>query len=157
MNTHDETILIVDDEKLVRRLLVSTLSGAGYTCLEAGNAGDALAQLKNRGVSVVLLDIVMPDKSGIELLNEVMVAYPDIAPIMLSAVSNSDIAITCMKQGAYDYILKPFNTKEVSLRIEYANMSPPGYHPDNQSNNNEAANDAHNDPWIYSSRWRNRN
>jgi PAS domain S-box-containing protein len=120
MNTHDETILIVDDEKLVRRLLVSTLSDAGYTCLEAGNADDALAQLKNRGVSVVLLDIMMPDKSGIELLNEVMGAYPDIAPIMLSAVSNSDIAITCMKQGAYDYILKPFNTKEVSLRIEYA-------------------------------------
>jgi len=66
------------------------------------------------------LDIMMPGKSGIELLNDIMAAYPDIAPIMISAVSNSDIAITCMKQGAYDYILKPFNTKEVLLRIEYA-------------------------------------
>ncbi|MGP8080948.1 MAG: HD domain-containing phosphohydrolase [Dehalococcoidales bacterium] len=120
MNTHDAVILIVDDEKLVRRLLVSTLSDAGFTCLEAGNAEQALLQLKNYKVSVILLDIMMPDKSGIELLNEVMTAYPDIAPIMISAVSNSDIAINCMKQGAYDYILKPFNTKEVLLRIEHA-------------------------------------
>ena len=120
MNTHDAVILIVDDEKLVRRLLVSTLSDAGFTCLEAGNAEQALLQLKNYKVSVIFLDIMMPDKSGIELLNEVMTAYPDIAPIMISAVSNSDIAINCMKQGAYDYILKPFNTKEVLLRIEHA-------------------------------------
>ena len=120
MNKHDEVILIVDNEKLIRRLLVSALSGAGYICLEAANAEEALKQLKNTQVSVVLLDIMMPGKSGIELLNEVMVVAPDIAPIMISAVSNSDIAITCMKRGAYDYILKPFNTKEVLLRIEYA-------------------------------------
>ena len=62
----------------------------------------------------------MPGESGVELLRDVMAAHPDIAPIMISAVSNSDIAITCMRQGAYDYILKPFNTKEVLLRIEYA-------------------------------------
>ena len=120
MNKHDEAILIVDDEKLVRRLLISTLTSEGYICYEAGNAEEALAQLQNHKVSVILLDIMMPGKSGIELLNDVMAAYPDIAPIMISAVSNSDIAIACMKQGAYDYILKPFNTKEVTLRIEYA-------------------------------------
>jgi PAS domain S-box-containing protein len=120
MKRHSEAILIVDDEKLVRRLLVTTLSGEGYTCFEAGNAEEALAQLQNHPVSVILLDIMMPGKSGIELLNDVMAAYPDIAPIMISAVSNSDTAITCMKHGAYDYILKPFNTKEVTLRIEYA-------------------------------------
>jgi PAS domain S-box-containing protein len=120
MNRHDDAVLIVDDEKLVRRLLVSTLTSEGYTCFEAGNAEEALTQLQNHTVSVILLDIMMPGKSGIELLKEVMAAYPDIAPIMISAVSNSDTAITCMKQGAYDYILKPFNTKEVLLRIEYA-------------------------------------
>ena len=96
MNTHDEVILIVDDEKLVRRLLMSTLSGAGFTCLEAGNTEQAREQLKNHVVSVVLLDIMMPGKSGTELLNEVIADYPDIAPIMISAVSNSDTAITCI-------------------------------------------------------------
>jgi putative two-component system response regulator len=120
MNKHGEVILIVDDEKLVRRLLVSALSGAGYTCLEAANAEEALKQLKNTQVSVVLLDIIMPGKSGIELLNEIIAAHPDTAPIMISAASSSDITITCMKQGAYDYIIKPFNTNEVLLRIEYA-------------------------------------
>jgi len=120
MNKHDEAILIVDDEKLVRRLLISTLTSEGYICYEAGNAEETLAQLQNHKVSVILLDIMMPGKSGIELLNDVMAAYPDIAPIMISAVSNSDIAIACMKQGAYEYIQKPFNTKEVTLRIEYA-------------------------------------
>lgn len=120
MTTHSEIVLIVDDEKLVRRLLVSTLSSEGYTCLEAGNAAEALVHLRNHQVSVILLDIMMPGESGVELLRDVMAAHPDIAPIMISAVSNSDIAITCMRQGAYDYILKPFNTKEVLLRIEYA-------------------------------------
>jgi PAS domain S-box-containing protein len=120
MITHNEIVLIVDDEKLVRRLLVSTLSSEGYTCLEAGNAAEALVLLRNHQVNVILLDIMMPGESGVELLGDVMAAYPDIAPIMISAVSSSDIAITCMRQGAYDYILKPFNTKEVLLRIEYA-------------------------------------
>jgi PAS domain S-box-containing protein len=120
MNRHEDVILIVDDERLVRRLLVTALSQEGYPCFEAGNAEEALAQLQAHQVSVVLLDIMMPGKSGVELLNDVMASYPDIAPIMISAVSNSDIAIACMKQGAYDYILKPFNTKEVMLRIEYA-------------------------------------
>ena len=62
----------------------------------------------------------MPGKSGIELLSEVTAGYPDIAVIMISAVANSDTAIACMRQGAYDYILKPFNSHEVVLRIEHA-------------------------------------
>ena len=120
MNTHQETILIVDDEKIVRQLLISILSAAGYPCIEAGNADDALQQLKNRDVSIVLSDIKMPKKSGIELLNEVMAGYPDMAVIMISAVSSSDVAIECMRQGAFDYIIKPFNTHEVMLRVEHA-------------------------------------
>jgi PAS domain S-box-containing protein/putative nucleotidyltransferase with HDIG domain len=62
----------------------------------------------------------MPGKSGTELLKELVVNYPDTAVIMISALSNSDVAIECMRQGAYDYIIKPFNTHEVLLRIENA-------------------------------------
>ena len=120
MKTLNETILIVDDEKLVRKLLMTTLSSNGYTCFEAGNAEEALEQIKNHAVSIALLDIKMPGKSGMELLSEVIAGYPDIAVIMISALSNSDIAIECMRQGAYDYIIKPFNLHEVVLRIEHA-------------------------------------
>ena len=120
MKTRNETVLIVDDENLVRKLLASSLSNSGYACFEAGNAAEALQQLKNHDVSIALLDINMPGKSGIELLNEVMAGYPDTAVIMISAVSNSDTAIACMRQGAYDYIIKPFNMHEVALRIGHA-------------------------------------
>ena len=120
MKTRHETILIVDDENLVRKLLMSSLSSSGYTCFEACNAEEALQQLKNHDISIALLDINMPGKSGTEFLSEVMTGYPDIAVIMISALSNSDIAITCMRQGAYDYIIKPFNMHEVVLRIGHA-------------------------------------
>ena len=82
MNINHEAILIVDDEKLIRRLLVTALSGEGFTCFEAGNAEEALKQFQNHQLSVVLLDIMMPGRSGIELLKEVMVVTPDIAPII---------------------------------------------------------------------------
>jgi len=120
MNTPHETILIADDEKIVRQLLIHSLSAAGYTCIEASNADEALEQLKKYEVSIALLDIKMPKKSGIELLSEVMAGYPDIAVIMISAVSNSETAIACMRQGAFDYIIKPFNPPEIVLRVEYA-------------------------------------
>jgi putative two-component system response regulator len=120
MNTHNEIILIVDDEQVVRRLLRSSLSSNGYTCLEAGSVEEALAHLKNHSVDLALLDITMPGKSGIELLTEVIASYPDTAVIMITAVSNSDTAIDCMRQGAYDYITKPFNPNEVVLRTKQA-------------------------------------
>jgi putative two-component system response regulator len=120
MNTPDKTILIVDDEQVVRRLLRTSLSGNGYKCLEAGSAEEAMEQFKNHTVDLALLDIKMPGKSGIELLSEVMADYPDTAVIMISAVSTNDTAIECMRKGAYDYIIKPFNPDEVTLRIQYA-------------------------------------
>ena len=120
MNKRDETILIVDDEKSVRKLLMAILSNLFSTCFEAASADEALEILKNHHCGVILSDINMPGKSGIELLSEVIAAYPDIAVIMISAVVSSDTAIACMRQGAYDYIIKPFNFHEVVLRIEHA-------------------------------------
>ena len=120
MNKRDETILIVDDEKGVRKLLMAILSNVFSTCFEAAGVDEALEILKNHHSCVVLSDINMPGKSGIELLSEITAAYPDTAVIMISAVASSDTAIACMRQGAYDYILKPFNSHEVVLRIEHA-------------------------------------
>ena len=72
MNKRDETILIVDDEKGVRRLLGSILSNIYNTCFEAACVDEALEILKNHNVSIALTDINMPGKSGIELLSEIM-------------------------------------------------------------------------------------
>jgi DNA-binding NtrC family response regulator len=107
MNKIDETILIVDDEKGVRKLLGSILSNIYNKCFEAACVDEALEILKNHAVSVALTDINMPGKSGIDLLNEVRAGYPDIAVIMISAVANSDTAIACMRPGTL-WIIHPW-------------------------------------------------
>ena len=120
MPKDQESILVVDDEKAIGRLLNRKLSGEGYQCQEAGNAEQALDKLRKKPVDLVLLDINMPGKSGIELLPEIKAIYPDTAVIMATAASDINIAIQCMKQGAYDYITKPFNLDEVILSVDRA-------------------------------------
>ncbi|GAH40338.1 unnamed protein product, partial [marine sediment metagenome] len=111
-------ILVVDDEAMVRRLLCQRLSREGYQCEEADGAEQALDGLKGSSIALVILDIKMPGKSGIELLPEIKAAYPDTAVMMATALTDVNIAIQCMKQGAYDYISKPFNLGEVVLSVE---------------------------------------
>jgi len=115
-----ETFLIVDDEDIIRRVLNLKLSGQGYVCEEANNAQQALRVLETVPVALILLDIKMPGKSGIELLPEIKEAYPDTAVIMATAVNDIDIAVQCLKQGADDYVCKPFNLEEVSLAVQKA-------------------------------------
>lgn len=120
MTDKPEKVLIVDDEEGIRRLLHQKLSGEGYQCQEASNAEQALEKLKSGPVALVLLDIMMPGKKGSELLPEIKASYPDTAVVMATATTDTSIAIQCMKQGAYDYISKPFDLNEVALGIERA-------------------------------------
>ena len=117
MTEKQERILIVDDEETIRKLLHQKLSSAGYRCQEAGNAEQALEKLRSDTFNLILLDIKMPGKSGIEILAEIKASYPDTAVIMATATGDINIAIQCMKQGAYDYISKPFNLEEVILSV----------------------------------------
>jgi putative two-component system response regulator len=113
-------ILIVDDEPIVRRVLSEKVEVAGYRWEQASTADAALAKIKSTPVQLAILDIKMPGKSGFELLSEIKAAYPDIAVIMATAVIDINTAVECLKQGAYDYITKPFNLDEVVLSIERA-------------------------------------
>jgi putative two-component system response regulator len=115
-----ETLLLVDDEDTVRRVLHLKLSREGYRCEQANGAEQMLHVLKAVPVALVLLDIKMPGKSGLELLPEVKTEYPDIAVIMATAVNDIEVAIQCLKQGADDYICKPFNLEEVTLAVRRA-------------------------------------
>jgi putative two-component system response regulator len=120
MTTKRERILIVDDEEVIRRLLHQRLAREGYQCQEAGNADQALDELKSSPIASVILDIKMPGKSGTELLPELKARYPDTAVIMATAITDTSTAIQCMKEGAYDYITKPFNLDEVALSVDRA-------------------------------------
>lgn len=77
MTRKKETLLIIDDEAAVRRLLKQSLSSEGYQCQEVSSAGEALAQLRSNTVELAILDIRMPGKSGTELLQEIKANYPD--------------------------------------------------------------------------------
>jgi len=115
--TEQATILIVDDEEAVRKLLKQKLSGEGYECWEAGSANRALDILRDNTVELVILDIKMPGKSGAQLLPEIRASYPDTMVIMATAITETSTAVYCMRLGAYDYITKPFNLDEVSLSV----------------------------------------
>ncbi len=120
MAGRNETILIVDDEKDIRKLLHKRLKSEGYHCEEAGNADEALTCLGDSSTDLVLLNIKMPGKSGMELLPEIKERYRDIVVIMASGINDMDTAIESVRQGAYDYITKPFNLDEVVHSVNKA-------------------------------------
>ncbi len=113
-----EKILIVDDEKNVRRSLNKCLTRSGFSCDEAGNAGEALKNLEKAPADLVILDIMMPGTSGSELLPQIKRSFPDTAVVMATAVVEPDTIINCMKNGAQDYITKPFDVNQLVANVE---------------------------------------
>ena len=112
------TILIVDDEKTVRRGLLKCLTRKGFYCEEAGDADEALECLENKAAELVILDIMMPGTSGSELLPRLRESFPDTAVVMATAVVDPDTIVKCMKDGAQDYITKPFDINQLVNNIE---------------------------------------
>jgi len=108
------TVLIVDDEAPIRLLLEKKLTADGYHCVAAKNADIALNILQSEPVDIVLLDIKLPGKSGMELLPQIRRNYPDVVVIMATVLTDINIAIESIRRGAYDYIGKPFNMDTVS-------------------------------------------
>jgi len=117
MVSQQERILIVDDEAAIRKLLCQKLSREGYQCEDADSAVQTLDKLRSSPAELVILDIKIPGKSGIELLSEIKADYPHTMIIMATAITETSIAIQCMKQGADDYVCKPFNLDEVAASV----------------------------------------
>jgi DNA-binding NtrC family response regulator len=113
------TILVVDDEQLIRWSLTSRLTDEGYRVFEADTAANALKRVRE-GVDLVLLDYRLPDSDGLAVLKQIKENDPDTLVIMLTAYSNVDTAVEAMRQGAYHYANKPFNIDEIVLLVEKA-------------------------------------
>ena len=118
MSDHEQKVLIVDDEPMIRRLLHVKLSRQGYHCEEASNAVEALDKMTIYSADLIMLDMKMPGMSGMDLLSKLKASYPNTAVIMATAVAEANLAIQCMRLGADDYITKPFNLDEVVLNVE---------------------------------------
>ena len=113
-----EKILIVDDEKTVRRSLNKCLTLNGFNCREAANADEAMAALRSHPADLVILDIMMPGTTGSELLPRLKESFPDTAVVMATAIVEPDTIVRCMKAGAQDYITKPFDISELVKNIQ---------------------------------------
>ncbi len=113
----DVQVLVVEDEALIRDILVRKLSALGYKCRACENGSAALKSLVSSTYDLVLTDLMMPEVDGLALLREVQSISPDTAVIMVTSVADIGIAVDSLKDGAYDYILKPFSLQEVSVIV----------------------------------------
>lgn len=116
----NETILIVEDEKLIRWSLANRLSKQGYTILEARDGKEAFKTISEEEIDLMLLDFKLPDASGIEILKELKEKKKEIPTIIMTAYASVESAIEVMKMGAFHYVNKPFEFEELLLNIEKA-------------------------------------
>jgi two-component system NtrC family sensor kinase len=115
----DKRILIVDDEEIIRSLFVSCLDRS-YSCSAAANSDEALAYLEREPFALVISDVIMPGRSGVELLREISTRFPDTAVIMASGIDRTQRVLDAVRLGAYDYLLKPCDLDVLEMSVERA-------------------------------------
>jgi two-component system response regulator AtoC len=118
MNSEIKKLLVVDDEEVIRDLLRETFLRKGYTVTTASHGKEALTKLNKEDFNLVVTDIRLPDISGMKILSESKKKYPDMGVIMITAYGSIKNAVKAMKQGAFDYITKPFNLEEMELVVD---------------------------------------
>ena len=111
-------VLIVDDEPRIRDLIREHLQYAGFTCAEAGDGTQALAELANGGIDLVILDIMMPFMDGMTCLREMRTRKIMTPVIMLTARSEEYDKLAGLEGGADDYVVKPFSPRELVARVK---------------------------------------
>ena len=109
-------VLIVEDDEGLREALIDTLALAGYEWLEADSAEDALLKLKSHSVDIVVSDVQMAGMGGLALLRNIKQHWPNIPVLLMTAYANIEDAVSAMKDGAIDYMAKPF-APEVLLNM----------------------------------------
>ncbi|MDP2156337.1 MAG: response regulator, partial [Nitrospirota bacterium] len=114
------SVIVVDDDPDVLKMTSLLLNKRGYSTFPCGSAGEALEVLQKNKIDVVLTDIMMPEISGIELLERIHSIDPDIPVILITGFADLTKAIEAIKKGAFDFITKPYETAYLTHSIEKA-------------------------------------
>jgi DNA-binding NtrC family response regulator len=115
-----DPILVVDDEIEMRIAMSETLKHCGYGVELSDSANDALEKIKKDSYSLVVADMTMPERSGLELLKDIKSVKPALPVIMVTAYGTVQTAVEAMRLGAFDYVLKPFNFDIFAFVVERA-------------------------------------
>ncbi len=117
----DERILVVDDETLIREIICSVLKQAGFICHPVTSGAAALTTLQSdSNFAVLVSDVIMDGMDGLTLLSKVRLDYPDIPVVMVTAVHDISVALAAIRNGAYDYLLKPFEREQLLASVRRA-------------------------------------
>ncbi|HEY0161242.1 MAG TPA: HD domain-containing phosphohydrolase [Edaphobacter sp.] len=116
-----ERVLVVDDEEPVRGLVASMLRKRGYSAVTASGASEAIDLLRqDSSYSLVLSDIMMPGTDGLALLDRISVDHPELPVVMFSAVRDIQVATNAFRRGAFDYLIKPFESSQLESVVTRA-------------------------------------
>lgn len=121
VNPMPDRILVVDDEEPIREIVASMLGTAGYACKQAASGMEALSVLTSgEEFELMLSDLMMADLDGIGLLERTKEKYPDMPVVMVTAVHDISVALAAIRNGAYDYLLKPFEREQLLNTVSRA-------------------------------------
>ena len=115
-----KTILIIDDEKTIRWSLAEAIAATGYETVDAETAADGIAKFREASPDLVLLDMKLPDGSGLDVLRMVKSEDPTVPVVMMTAYAEVETAVEAMKLGAYDFVAKPYSVDKLRVTISNA-------------------------------------
>ena len=117
MSTNKEQVLVVDDEEDLRKAIVDILTLDGFEVDQAGSAEEAAEKLSQIAYDVLITDHNLPGKTGVELLEESLVRYPEIIGVVITGYGTIETAVNAIKKGAYNYLTKPFKLVELPIMV----------------------------------------
>lgn len=118
-----QSILVVDDDEQIQRFLMDFFVDLGWDVVTANSGEDALTKFSPQRFDIVISDYVMPGINGIELLKQLIAKDPKVLFFLITGYPTLEIAVDAIKNGAYDYIVKPFNLEDLKIKIERAVMT----------------------------------
>ncbi len=120
MDKKNFRILVADDDEIARDVITTLLAREGFVASAVSDGLEAIERLRVEELHLVITDLKMPGADGIEVLKYAVRSNPDIAVVILTAYGTLDTTLEAIKEGAYDYLTKPFKTREIAILVERA-------------------------------------